>query len=169
MRRAAILILIGICCLFYNAQVIFAENSAMFRIITTIPAPAEAGKEVVFEVRITNTGTETWVSAEYSLFIKIYDENKNYLTETDKIRQFKDTAPGEALTANITFDIQADYSGTYYYSVGIEFEKEALFSHYFILKILPFTPVPEVKKWTGNIQIGYQDDQAVEPTTSLNV
>ncbi|GAI54735.1 unnamed protein product, partial [marine sediment metagenome] len=46
---------------------------------------------------------------------------------------------------------------------------EALFSHYFILKILPFTPVLEVKKWTGNIQIGYQDDQAVEPTTSLNL
>jgi len=169
LRRAAILILIGICCLFYNAQVIFAENSAMFRIITTIPAPAEAGKEVVFEVRITNTGTETWVSAEYSLFIKIYDENKNYLTETDKIRQFKDTAPGEALTANITFDIQADYSGTYYYSVGIEFEKEALLSHYFILKISPFIPAPEVKKWSGNVQIDYQDDQAGESTTRLNL
>ncbi|MFQ5835729.1 MAG: hypothetical protein ACE5HR_07395, partial [bacterium] len=169
MRRTAILIVVGICYLFYNAQVIFAENSAMFRIIATIPAPAEAGKEVVFTVSITNTGTETWMSAEYSLFIKIYDANKNYLTETDKIRQFKDTAPGEVLTANITFDIPVDYSGTYHYSVGIEFEKEVLLSHYFILKILPFVPVPEVKKWTGNVQIGYQDAQAVESATSLNL
>lgn len=145
------------------------EDSAVFRIITTMSPSAQAGKEIVFEVRITNTGTETWVSAEYSLFIKTHDANKNYLTESDKIRQFKDIDPGEVLTANITFDIPVDYSGTYYYCVGIEFEKEALFSHYFILKILPFTPVPEVKKWTGNIQIGYQDDQAVEPTTSLNL
>ncbi len=169
MRRAAILILVGICCLFYNAEAIFAENSAMFRITTTIPAPAEAGKEVVFTVSITNTGTETWVSAEYSLFIKIYDENKNYLTETDKIRQFKDTAPGEVLTANISFDIPVDYSGTYYYSVGIEFEKETLLSHYFILKILPFVPIPEIKKWSGSVQIDYQDDQTIEPTTRLNL
>jgi len=141
----------------------------MFRIITTIPAPAEAGKEIVFEARITNTGTETWVSGEYSFFIKIYDANKNYLTETDKIRQFEDIPPGEVLTANITFDIPVDYSGIYYYRMGIEFEKEVLLSHYFILKVLPFTPVPEVKKWTGNIQIGYQAVQAIEPATSLNL
>ncbi|GAI03648.1 unnamed protein product, partial [marine sediment metagenome] len=168
-RRTAILILVGLGCLFYNAEVIFAENSAMFRIIATIPAPAEARKEIVFEVSITNTGIETWVSAEYSLFIKIYDANKNYLTETDKIRQFKDTAPGEVLTANISFDVPVDYSGTYYYSVGIEFEKEALLSHYFILKILPFIAVPEMKKWTGSVQIGYQDSQAIESATSLNL
>jgi len=53
--------------------------------------------------------------------------------------------------------------------VGIEFEKEVLLSHYFILKILPFTLVPEVKKWTGSVQIGYQDAQAVEPATSMNL
>jgi len=148
---------------------IFAQNSAMFHTITTMPSLAQAGKEIVFVVRITNTGTESWVSGEYSLFIKIYDANKNYLTETDKIKEFKDTAPGEVLTANIAFDIPAEYSGTYYYSVGIEFEKEALLSHYFVLKILPFIPVAEVKRWSGNLQIGYQDTQAVEPTTSLNL
>jgi len=169
LRRAAILILVGICCVFYNAEVIFAENSVMFRIVSIVPPPAQAGKEVVFVVRITNTGTESWVSGEYSLFIKIYDANKNYLIETDKIRQFKDTDPGEVLTANIDFDIPVEYSGTYHYLVGIEFEKEVLLSHYFILKILPFTPVPEVKKWTGSVQIGYQDAQAVEPTTSMNL
>jgi len=51
-----------------------------------MPPSAQAGKEIVFEIRITNTGTETWVSAEYSLFIKTHDANKNYLTESDKIR-----------------------------------------------------------------------------------
>ena len=98
MRRAAILILVGICCVFYNAEVIFAENSTMFRIVSIVPPPAQAGKEVIFVVRITNAGTESWVSGEYSVFVKIYDANKNYLTETDKIRQFKDTDPGEVLT-----------------------------------------------------------------------
>ena len=155
--------------LFCKTGVVFAEHSAIFRIVTTIPPSAQAGKELVFVVRITNTGTESWVSTEYSLFIKIYDGDKNYLTETDKIRQFKDTDPGEMLTANIDFDIPVEYSGTYHYLVGIEFEKEVLFSPYFILKILPFTPVPEVKKWTGSVQMGYQDDQAVEPTTSMNL
>jgi len=169
LRRTAILILVGICCLFYNAEVVFAENSAVFRIVSIVPPPVQGGKKIIFVVRITNTGTESWVSGEYSLFIKIYDGNKNYLTETDKIRQFKDADPGEVLTANVDFDIPVDYSGTYHYLVGIEFEKETLFSHYFILKILPFVAVPEVKKWTGNVQMGYQDDQAVEPTTSLNL
>jgi len=120
LRRTAILILVGLCCLFYNIEVIFAENSAVFRIITTMPPSAQAGKEVVFVVRITNTGTESWVSGEYSLFIKIYDGDKNYLTETDKIRQFKDTEPGEVLTANVDFDIPVEYSGTYHYRVGVE-------------------------------------------------
>jgi len=91
------------------------------------------------------------------------------LTETDKTRQFEDIAPGEALAINITFDIPADYSGTYHYRIDIEFEKEALFSHYFILKVLPFAPLPEVKKWTGSIKINYQDSQAIEPATSLNL
>lgn len=52
-----------------------------------MPPSAQAGKETIFEVKVTNTGTETWVGGEYSLFIKIYDTNKNYLTETDKIRK----------------------------------------------------------------------------------
>jgi len=134
-----------------------------------MPPSAQAGKEIVFEVGITNTGTETWVAGEYSVFLKVYDANKNYLTETDKTRQFEDIAPGEVLTANISFDIPVDYSGTYYYRVGMEFEKETLCSHYFILKVLPFTPVPEVKKLTGSIKINYQDNQAIEPTTSFNL
>jgi len=169
LRRTTILILVGLCCLFYNIEVIFAENSAVFRIVSVVPPPAQGGKKIIFVVKITNTGTESWVSGEYSLFIKIYDADKNYLTETDKIRQFEDTEPGEVLTANIDFDIPVEYSGTYHYLVGIEFEKETLFSHYFILKVLPFVAVPEVKKWTGNVQMGYQDDQAVEPTTSMNL
>jgi len=147
----------------------FAENSAMFRTITATPLSIQAGKEIVFEVGITNTGTKTWVAGEYSVFIKVYDANKSYLTETDKTRQFEDIAPGEMLTANISFDIPVDYSGTYYYRVSIEFEEEVLLSHYFILKVLPFAPVPEAKKRTGSIQINYQDSQAIEPTTSLNL
>ena len=95
MRRIAILILVGLCCLFYNAGVIFAQHSAMFRIITTIPPSAQAGKEIIFVLGITNTGTETWLSGEYSFLIKIYDANKNYLTETDKARHFEDTDPGK--------------------------------------------------------------------------
>ena len=168
LRKAAVLFLVlGI--LFCRGGVVFGQNSAVFRVVSIVPPPAQGGKKIIFVVRITNTGTESWVSGEYSVLVKIYDANKNYLDETDKIRQFKDVEPGELLTANIDFDIPAEYSGTYHYRVGIEFEKETLFSHYFILRVLPFAPVPEFKKWTGNVQVGYQDSQAVEPTTSMNL
>ena len=168
LRKAGILflVLVILCC---RGELAFGQNSAVFRVVSIVPPPAQGGKKIIFVVRITNTGTESWMSGEYSLFIKIYDADKNYLIETDKVRQFKDIDPGEVLTANITFDIPVDYSGTYHYRVGIEFEKEVLFSHYFILKILPFIPVPEVKKWTGSVQIGYQDGQVTEPTTTLNL
>jgi predicted porin len=141
----------------------------MFHMIATVPPSAQAGKEIIFEIGITNTGMGTWLAGEYSVLVKIYDANKSYLTETDKTRQFKDIASGEALSINITLDIPADYSGTYHYRVGIEFEEEELFSHYFILKVLPFTPVPEAKKWTGSIQTNYQDSQAIEPTASFSL
>ena len=168
LRKVAVLVLVlGI--LFYRGGVVFGQNSAVFRVVSIVPPPAQGGKKIIFVVRITNTGTESWVSGEYSLFVKIYDENKNYLTETDKIRQFKDIDPGEVLTANVDFDIPVEYSGTYHYLVGIEFEKETLLSHYFILKILPFVAVPEVKRWTGSVQVGYQDDQVVEATTTVNL
>jgi len=168
LRKADFLFLVLVI-LFCRGGVVFAENSAVFRITATVPPSARAGKEIIFVVRITNTGTESWVSGEYSVFVKIYDADKNYLDESDKIRQFEDTDPGGVVSANISFDIPVDYSGTYHYKVGIEFEKKVLLSHYFILKILPFAPVPEVKKWTGSVQIGYQDSQAVEPTTNMNL
>ncbi|TKJ46994.1 hypothetical protein CEE34_06080 [Candidatus Aerophobetes bacterium Ae_b3a] len=167
MGRVVVLVLVFF--IFCKAGFAFSENSAIFRIITTTPPSAQAGKEIVFEIEITNTGSEAWVAGEYSVFIKVYDTNKSYLTETDKTRQFEDIAPAEALAVNIDFDIPADYSGTYHYRVGMEFEEEALFSHYFILRVLPLAPVPEVKKLTGSIQINYQDNQAIEPTTSLNL
>ena len=168
MRRVAAVVSVLLSLLFLEG-LIFAQNSAVFHVPTTVPPSPQAGKEIIFTFSVTNTGTEAWVSGEYCVLVKIYDANKDYLTETDKIRQFKDIAPGEELTANIAFDIPAEYSGTYYYSVGIQLETEVLSSHYFLLKILPFTPVKKTKKWTGSIRIGYQDQEAIEPSTNLNL
>ncbi|NIM03325.1 hypothetical protein GTN66_04140, partial [bacterium] len=103
------------------------------------------------------------------LLVRIFDENRNYLTETERIEEFKDIAPGEILTTNIPFDIPAEYTGTYYYTAGIVFEKGALFSYYFPLKISPFVPAPETKKWEGKVQIEYQDDPAIESIARLNL
>jgi len=166
-RKTVISLLINIF-LFSGAGVAFADNSAMF-LVNTLPPQAEAGKKTVFLIRINNIATETWVGGEYSIFIRIFDENKEYLTETNRIRQFKDINPGEILKANITFDIPAEYSGIYYYRAGMDFEKEALFSQYFALRISPLIPTPETKKWTGNVEIDYQDDQLIESTTKLNL
>jgi len=133
-----------------------------------MPPSAQAGKEVTFVVRITNIGTESWRSGEHFVFVKIYDVDKNYLTETDKIRQLEDTDKSEALTAKIAFDIPPDYAGLHYYKVGIEFEKEILFSHYFTLRISPFA-VPKEKKYSGTVQLEYQDNESIEPTAKLKL
>lgn len=167
MRKAIISVLI-LLFLFCGRGFTFAENSAMF-LVTTTPASAQAGKKIIFLVRMSNTGTEAWTGGEYSVFVRIFDENKNYLTETNKIEQFRDIAPGEILTADISFDIPAEYSGTYYYSAGIDFERGALFSYYFTLKIFPFIPTLEMKRWSGRVEIDYQDDPAIESITKLNL
>lgn len=167
MRKIIVSVII-LLVLFYGRGFAFAENSAMF-LVTTVPLSVQAGRRIVFLVRMSNTGIEGWTGGEYSVFVKIFDENKDYLTETNKIGQFKDIAPGEKLTTNITFDVPHEYSGTYYYTVGIDFEKEALFSYYFTLKISPFIPAPETKRWTGKVEIDYQDDPAIESITRLNL
>jgi len=58
LRRATILILVGLCYLFYNAEVIFADLSGIFQLAAPLPPVAESGREVLFKVKITNTGTE---------------------------------------------------------------------------------------------------------------
>lgn len=166
--RKAIVSVFILLLLFCNKWVTFAENSAMF-LVNIMPPSAQAGKKIIFLVRIRNTGTESWTSGEYSAFVKIFDENKGYITETNKIPQFKDIAPGEILAANIAFDIPVEYSGTYYYIAGIDFDTEILFSHYLTLKISPFIPTPEIKKWAGSAEIDYQDDRAIESTTNLTL
>lgn len=138
-------------------------------LITTMPPSVQAGNKIIFVARVRNTGTEGWTGGEYSVFMKIFDENRSYLTETDKIEQFKDIAPGEILTANITFDVPHEYSGTYYYTAGLDIEKEELFSYYFPLKISPFTPAPGTKRWDGKVEIEYQDDSTLESITRLNL
>jgi len=121
--RKTIVSVIILLLLFCGREFAFAENSAMF-LITTMPPSVQAGNKIIFVARVRNTGTEGWTGGEYSVFMKIFDENRSYLTETDKIEQFKDIAPGEILTANITFDVPHEYSGTYYYTAGLDIEKE---------------------------------------------
>jgi len=166
--RKTIVSVIILLFLFCGREFAFAENSAMF-LITTMPPSVQAGKNINFVVRLSNTGTEGWTGGEYSVFVRIFDENRNYLTKTDKIEQFRDISPGEILIANVPFDIPHEYSGTYYYTASIDFEKGALFSYYFPLKISPFIPAPETKRWDGNVEIEYQDDPAIESITRLNL
>ena len=80
LRKVAVLFL-AVVILFCRGRVVFGENSAVFRVVSTVPPSAQAGKEIVFQMKITNTGTESWVSGEYSLFVKIYDANKNYFDD----------------------------------------------------------------------------------------
>ena len=169
MKRGLVLVFASICFLIYRTELAFAENSAIFEVIAPLPAVVEAGGKIVFVVRITNTGTETWVNGEYSLFVKIYDASKEYLTQSDKVTQFKDTEPGEVLTGEISFDIPADYTGTYYYRIVLELKDGSIIeSRYFQLQIRPPPPVPK-PKLTGSVKSGYQASSTAESLANLNL
>ena len=141
----------------------------MFEIIAPLPAVVEAGQRTVFVVRITNTGTETWVNGEYSLLVKIYDARKDYLTQSDRVTQFKDTEPGKVLTSEISFDIPADYAGTYYYRINLELKDGSIIeSRYFQLQVRPPPPVPK-PKLTGSVKSGYQASSTSESSANLNL
>lgn len=86
--------------MFCKAGFVFAQNSAMFGVGAIMPTPAEAGKEAVFQVIVTNTGIESWKSGEFFVFVKIYDSNKEYLAESEKLRQMLDIDPGEYFNEN---------------------------------------------------------------------
>jgi len=145
-----------------------AEDSAIFEAIAPLPALATAGQKMLFVVRITNTGTETWLDGEYSLLVKIYDVGKEYLTQSDKDKQFKDTEAGEVLTSEISFDIPADYAGTYYYRINLELKDGSIIeSRYFQLQIRSAPPVPK-PKLTGSVKSGYQASSTFESSTNFN-
>lgn len=166
--RTAVILTLVLIGLFWGIGFVFAQNSAMFDMATTaMPPSAQAGKEIVFGVRITNTGIETWMSDEYSVFVEIYDANKNYLTETDKVRQFEDIGPGEVLAAEVAFDIPAYYGGTYYYTINIEFDDTPLLdSPYFSLRI---SPIEKPKVITGTLKIGYVNNGTSSPSTNIDL
>ena len=101
--------------------------------------------------------------------IKIYDASKEYLTQSDKVKQFKDTEPGEVLTSEISFDIPADYAGTYYYRINLELKDGSIIeSRYFQLQVRPPPPVPK-PKLTGSVKSGYQASSTSESVTSVNL
>ena len=169
LRRGVVLVLVGLCLLLHRTEPAFAQNSAVFEIIAPLPAAARAGEKVLFVVRISNTGTETWVNGEYSLSVKIYDERRDYLTQSDKVKQFKDTEPGEVLTGEIPFDIPADYAGTYYYRINLELNNGTVIeSRYLQLQLRPPPPVPR-PKLTGTIRTGYQATSTSRSLANFNL
>ena len=167
LSRKLIMSIVVLVVLFLGGRAVFAQNSAIFAVTAATPESAQAGKQIAFEVMITNTGTETWVSEEYSVLVKIYDANDNYLTEIDKVGQFEDIDPGEVLTTGVPFDIPADYSGTYYYSINVEFEDASfLSSSYFSLRIIP---IEEAKVFTGTFKISYTNNSRSSPSTNVDL
>jgi len=165
--RTAVTLALALTALLWAGGFVLAQNSAMFDINAPIPSSAQAGKEIIFEVRITNTGIETWMSDEYFVLVRIFDANKNYLTETDKVRQFEDIGPGEVLTTEIPFDVPAYYGGNYYYTVALEFEDiYPLESSHFSLRI---SPIEKVKVVTGSLRIGHTSSNGSRPSTNIDL
>ena len=147
-----------------------AQESAIF-FSQLPPGPVEAGKTLTFSLSITNTGTESWVSGTFLIFVKMYNFDIEYLTETDTVRQIVEVQPGETLSTGVSFEIPLNYAGIYYYTVNVEIEdKRILESHYFKLTIQPFVPKPEEKlRLTGNFRLGYQASERSQPNSNFSL
>jgi len=161
---------VGLTLLFLSFYPAIAEESAIFSSHLP-PGPIRAGEVLIFNLSITNTGTNTWVSGKILVSVKIYNSNKEYLTETDKVRWMDEVEPGEVISIKIDFDVPLDYAGIYYYTVNVEIEEETtLKSRYFRFQVQPFSPEPEEKiSSKGSLSISYQTSARSTPTSNFSL
>lgn len=146
------------------------QDSAIFH-SQIPPGPVEAGKTLIFSLSITNTGIESWMSGQFLVFVKIYDSNKEYLTETDELRQMVEVEPGESFSVKISFEVPLNYIGVYYYTVNVNIEdKGVLQSRYFKFEVQSLVPKPEEKpRHKGNFRIGYQASERSHPSSNFSL
>gem|GEM_PF-3151111 len=147
-----------------------AQESAVFY-SQIPPGPVEAGQTLILDLNITNTGLESWVSGEFLVFVKIYDLNKEYMTETDELRQMVDVEPGESFSARIGFEVPPNYVGVYYYTVNVDVEDKGIVqSRYFRFEVQSLVPKPEEKpRYTGNFRMGYQSSEGSHPSSNFRL
>lgn len=155
--------------LFLSLHPVIAEESAIF-LSYIPPGPIGAGKTLIFNLKITNTGTENWVNGKYLVFVNIYNSDKEYLTQSDKIRQMVEIEPGEDLSVEISFEIPLNYAGIYYYTVNVDIEdKKVLQSRYFTFEIQPFSPEPKERPSSrGDFNLSYQASARSTPSSDFN-
>lgn len=161
---------LGLTLLFLSFYPAIAEESAIFSSHLP-PGPIRAGEVLIFNLSITNTGTNIWISGKILVSVKIYNSNKEYLTETDKVRWMDEVEPGEVISIKIDFDVPLDYAGIYYYTVNVEIEEETtLKSRYFRFQVQPFSPEPEEKiSSKGNLSMSYQTSARSTPTSNFSL
>lgn len=147
-----------------------AQESAIFH-SQIPPRPVQAGQTLIFDLNMTNTGTESWVSGEFLVFVKIYDSSKEYMTETDELRQMVEVEPGESLAMKISFEMPPNYVGVYYYIVNVDIEdKGILQSRYFKFEVQSLVLKPEEKpRYTGNFRMGYQSSEGSRPSSNFRL
>ena len=165
MGRVVVLVLI-----FFILCSAAAQGSALFY-SEVPPGPVKAGKAIAFSVRITNTGIESWKSGEFFVFVKIYDSNKEYLAESEKLRQVPEIDPGESLPVKIEFELPLDYRGVYYYTMNLEIEdKQVLESRYFRFEVEAFVEELEEKpRHAGSLRVGYQATNRSSPSSNFSL
>ena len=165
MRRVVVLVVV-----FFILCSAVAQGAALFY-SEVPPGPVKAGKAIAFSVRITNTGIESWKSGEFFVFVKVYNSNKEYLAESEKLRQMLEIDPGESLPVKIGFELPLDYRGVYYYTVNLEIEdKEVLESRYFRFEVEAFVEELEEKpRYTGSLRVGYQATNTSSPSSNFSL
>ena len=168
MRR---LILVGLG-LLISASLSYAGDYAEVQLGVATPAIARAGEKVSFQYVIANTGSETWNTGEYSVFIEIYSNEKKILRRLEEIFGTVTVASGRTTVGVISFEVPVDYADIYFYTVNIKHKDFFLRSNFYSFEVISREVVKKAEagyKLNGNITVSGRKPLTQDIDSNLNL
>ncbi|OGS21996.1 MAG: hypothetical protein A3J83_00250 [Elusimicrobia bacterium RIFOXYA2_FULL_40_6] len=138
---------------------VYPQNSAQaeFQLIIPAPDPVNAGEKISFQIIVVNKSALTWEKGECAFEVEIYDNQKNYLAKSDKVKIKEQVAPGGSVLDFVIFNVPAGYSGSYYFRTSFTKDNQRLaYSDFqqFNVTALSVAAQTEAVKPPSNVQVG---------------
>jgi len=144
------------------SQFCYAQHSASFQLLVPTPDPQEAGSKVRFQIIIKNSGLTEWESGNFYLSADLFDNNKNYLSKSDRLWSEKSIIPGQAGLFYIDYQLLQNWVGKHFFRVNLFVENKLIAqSDYISFMVEPFIQIPSVPppvKLGGNVVLSQRYD-----------
>ncbi|HRY29869.1 MAG TPA: hypothetical protein P5079_07500, partial [Elusimicrobiota bacterium] len=139
-----------------------AADTGQFQLLLAAPDPVVAGEQVQFQVIAINQGTEIWRARRFYFQAEVYDANRKYVGQTERLRGMRDVNPGESAVSSLSFSFPVTASGKFYYRMYLVNEDQRIMESDF----KPFTvreraillPRPPPVALGGNIVASYRNE-----------